>query len=91
MRVKVCVCVCITIKCVVYKHERQKVKRYYPDDLIAKRIERKGKKVQKRCHAKTREAHTNTSACQSEKREKKVKPPLFQKTPSFSSVLREKE
>ena len=77
-----CVCVCINIKCVVYKHERQKVKSYYPDDLIAKEDrERKGKKVQNTCHAKTREARKNT--CKREKRERKVKPHHVQKTPSF--------
>jgi hypothetical protein len=63
--------------------------------MIAKedRRERKGKKVhKKRCHAKTREARKHTF-CQSsrEKREKKVKPPLFQKTPRLSSVLRYKK
>ena len=37
--------------------------------------------MQNRCHAKTREARKNT--CKREKREKKVKPHHFQKTPSF--------
>ena len=60
--------------------------------MIAKedRRERKGKKVhnKKRCHAKTREARgENTLSAKREKREKKVKPKNFQKTPS-SSVLR---
>jgi hypothetical protein len=57
--------------------------------MIAKedKRERKGKKVQNRCHAKTREAQKHTFCQKREKREKKVKPKNFQKTPS-SSVLR---
>tara|TARA_B100000482_G_scaffold55255_1_gene37625 strand:- start:242 stop:436 length:195 start_codon:yes stop_codon:yes gene_type:complete len=62
--------------------------------MIAKedRRERKGKKVhnKKRCHAKTREARKHTFCQKREKREKKVKPKNFQKTPS-SSVLRYKK
>lgn len=52
--------------------------------MIAKedRRERKGKKVhKKRCHAKTREARKHTFCQKREKREKKVKPKNFQKTP----------
>jgi hypothetical protein len=62
--------------------------------MIAKedRRERKGKKVhKKRCHAKTREARKHTFCQKREKREKKVKPKNFQKTPLLSSVLRYKK
>ena len=87
---------CINIKCVVYTHERgQKVKSCYPDEMIAKedKRERKGKKVhKKRCHAKTREARKHTFCQKREKREKKVKPKNFQKTPSsfFCSSLQKR-
>ena len=71
MRVKVCVCVCITIKCVVYKHERQKVKRYYPDDLIAKRIEREKEKSAKEVPRENkRSTHKHLCLPEREKREK---------------------
>ena len=71
VRVKVCVCVCITIKCVVYKHERQKVKRYYPDDLIAKRIEREKEKKCKRGATRKQEKHTQTPLPARERKERK--------------------
>jgi len=72
----------------VYKHERgQKVKRYYPDEMIAKEDkERKGKKVhKKRCHAKTKRS-TKTHflrALEGEKREKSETKKLPKNSSSF--------
>jgi len=60
--------------------------------MIAKEDRRERKVHKKRCHAQTREARKHTTFCQKrEKREKKVKPKNFQKTPLLSSVLRYKK
>ena len=83
-----CACVCINIKCVVYKHERgQKVKRYYPDEMIAKEDkERKGKKVHKksRCPRKNkRSTKTHFLPKEREKREKSETKKLPKNSSSF--------
>ena len=79
---------CINIKCVVYKHERgQKVKRYYPDEMIAKEDkERKGKKVHKksRCPRKNkRSTKTHFLPKEREKREKSETKKLPKNSSSF--------
>jgi hypothetical protein len=62
---------------------------------LPKRIEEREKEkkcIKRVCPAKTREARKHTTFCQKrEKREKKVKPKNFQKTPLLSSVLRYKK
>ena len=66
-----CVCVCINIKCVVYKHERQKVKSYYPDDVIAK--EDREREKEKKCKigaTQKQEKHAKTPARERKERKK---------------------